>query len=240
MTRSERPVGHVPRLIVVLLAASLACQVSWKVAMRPSEPQADDLPSVARPEVLRIAAIGEYSVLARVGLLYLQAFDYHGSNALPYRKLDYNRLIGWLTALQSLNELSEYPLFLSARVYAEVPDSARQRLMLEHIYEQFQRDPNRRWQWVAHAALVAKHQLKDNPLALKYARAVDKLTTTTDVPLWARQMEIFILEDMNEIEAAKIMLGGLLQSGKINDPGERAFLENRLKEMATRSGAQPR
>lgn len=240
MTRSERPVAFVPRWIVLLLATGLVCQISLKASMRPGEPQADDLPPAPRPEVLRMAAFGEYSVLARVGMLYLQAFDYHGGNALPYRKLDYSRLIGWLTAIQSLDELSEYPLFLSARVYAEVPDPARQRMMLEFIFQQFLRDPNRRWQWAAHAALVAKHQLKDNALALKYAKAVDKFTTATDVPLWARQMEIFILEDMNEIDAAKIMLGGLLQSGKITDPGERAFLENRLKEMAARSGAKSR
>ena len=52
--------------------------------------------------------------------------------------------------------------------------------------------------------------------------------------MWARQMEIFILEDMNELDAARILLGGLLESGQIDDPGERLFLQNRLQEMENR------
>ena len=56
-----------------------------------------------------------------------------------------------------------------------------------------------------------------------------------DVPLWARQMEIFILEDMNEVEAARIMLGGLLESGTVTDPREAAFLARRLKELEERT-----
>lgn len=215
----------------MLLAVCVCAQVSLKAGMRPGVPEADDLPPSPRPETLRIAAFGEPATLARLALLYLQAFDYHGTNALPYRRLDYQKLTGWLDAIQRLDPFSEYPLFISARVYADVSDPQRQRVMLEFIYEQFLLDPNRRWQWAAHAALVAKHQLKDLPLALKYAKAVDKLTTATDVPLWAKQMEIFILEDMKEIDAARIMLGGLLESGRINDPGERRFLENRLREM---------
>jgi hypothetical protein len=54
------------------------------------------------------------------------------------------------------------------------------------------------------------------------------------VPLWAKQMEIFILEDMDQLEAAKIMLGGLLQSGQIDDPAEARFLAQRLKELEAR------
>jgi hypothetical protein len=101
------------------------------------------------------------------------------------------------------------------------------------------RDPNRRWPWLAHAALVAKHRLGDLPLARRYASAVQRYTTAPDVPLWAKQMEIFILEDMNELAAAKIMLGGLLESGKIEDPAELRFLQQRLQELeAAMSGAR--
>jgi hypothetical protein len=49
-------------------------------------------------------------------------------------------------------------------------------------------------------------------------------------------MEIFILEDMNELEAAKIMIGSLLLSGKINDPAELRFLKGRLDELEARLG----
>jgi len=227
----------VPRWVVGLLAVALASQLAWRGQSRPQVPEASELPPAPRAEVLRIAAFGEPATLARLLMLYLQAFDYHGTNTLPYRNLDYKRLTAWLGAILALDPLSEYPLFIAARVYAEIPDPQRQRIMLDFILSEFQSDPNRRWPWATHAALVAKHQLKDLPLALKYARAVDHLTTAPDVPLWAKQMEIFILEDMNELDAASVMVGGLLASGRISDPGERRFLQGRLKELKERQGA---
>ena len=96
------------------------------------------------------------------------------------------------------------------------------------------RDPNRRWPALAHAALLAKHRLNDLPLARRYAAAIQRQTSDPTIPSWARQMEIFILEDMNELEAAKVMLGGLLATGRIKDADERRFLQGRLAEIEKR------
>jgi len=47
-------------------------------------------------------------------------------------------------------------------------------------------------------------------------------------------MEIFILEDMNELQTARIMIGGYIQSGKVKDPAELRFLDERLKRLEAR------
>jgi hypothetical protein len=44
-------------------------------------------------------------------------------------------------------------------------------------------------------------------------------------------MEIFILEDLNELETARLIIGGAVQSGAVKDPAELRFLEQRLKEL---------
>jgi len=189
---------------------------------------AAELPPAPSAQALRLASFGEPEALGRVAMLYLQAFDLGP-------QLDYPRLIAWLRALLALDPRSEYPLFSAARVYAEIPDPARSRLMLEFIHEQYLLDPNRRWPWLAHAALLAKHRLRDLPLARRYAADIDRHTTAADVPLWAKQMEVFILEDMNELEAARILLGGLLASGKVRDADEARFLRQKLEELERRS-----
>ena len=242
MRSGERPLGAVPRWIIMLLATCLVAQVGMKASIGSAAPQAEDLPTPPHPLALRIASFGEPATLARLVMVYLQSFDFHGGNSLPYRKLDYNRLVGWLRAIQSLDPLSEYPLFAASRIYAEVADTDRQRIMLEYIYQAYVADPNRHWPAMTHAAMLAKHRLKDLPLALKYAKAVDQLTTSKEVPLWAKQMEVFILEDMNELEAARIMLGGLLAAGQVKDDLERKYLESRLEKMSERlqSGTAPR
>jgi hypothetical protein len=185
---------------------------------------------------LRLASLGETAALARVAMLWLQAFDARSDNALPYQQLDYGRLIAWLRTILATDPRSGYPLFAAARVYAENADAHKARLMFDFIEAEFLRDPDRRWAALAHVALLAKHRLHDLPLARRYAAEIQRLTTDPTIPSWARQMEIFILEDMNELEAAKVMLGGLLATGRIRDPEERRFLQGRLEEIERRLG----
>jgi hypothetical protein len=44
-------------------------------------------------------------------------------------------------------------------------------------------------------------------------------------------MQAFILEDMNELDAARLVIGGYVSSGKVKDPGELRFLDERLEEL---------
>ena len=240
MSRDERSLDAVPRAIWLALAACLALQFAWRAVQPAAATTAEDLPPAPTVAALRLASFGEPAAVARLAMLYLQAFDLRGTNDVPYQRLDYRRLVAWLGAIVELDPKSEYPLFSSARVYAENPDPAKVRIMLKFIYREFLKDPNHRWRWLAHAALVAKHRLHDLPLALRYADAVDRLTTAEDVPVWAKQMRIFILEDMNELQAAKVILGGLLESGAVKDPAELKFLKHHLEQLEARIARPPR
>jgi len=51
-------------------------------------------------------------------------------------------------------------------------------------------------------------------------------------------MEIFILEDMNELETARVIIGGYLQSGRVKDPAELKFLDERLKQLEARTAGK--
>ena len=127
--------------------------------------------------------------------------------------------------------LGQGPLLAAARLFGEVPDPERQRRMIELIRRHYGDDPARRWPWLAHAVYLARHRLEDLPLALALARELAERADPATVPAWARQMHLFVLEDMGELEAVKILIGGLLASGHLADPNERAFLEWRLEQM---------
>jgi hypothetical protein len=237
---SQRPASEVPRLVVAVLGVALAAQIALKaVAPRPAA-SAEDLPPAPAMAALRLASFGDPVALAKVLMLYIQAFDYQSGSRVPYRDLDYERLELWLSRILALDPRGQYPLLAASRLYAEVPIEAKQRSMLEFIYQQFLLDPDRRWPWLAHAAVIAKHELHDLPLALRYAQAIQRHATAPDVPLWAKQMEAFILEDMNELEAARLVIGGYLSSGKVKDPAELKFLDERLKALESRTHGAPK
>jgi hypothetical protein len=231
VSRDERRLTAVPGWVWLALALALAAQIGWQLTRSASPRSASDLPPPPGPGILRLASFGEPEAAARLAMLYLQSFDLRGGNDLAYRNLDYGRLVGWLQAILDTDPRSTYPLFAAARIYAENPDPRKARIALEFVYQEFLKDPNRRWRWLANAALLAKYRLKDLPLALRYASAIDRMTTARDVPLWAKQMRLFILEDMDELEAAKVMLGGLLARGEIKDPAELRFLKQHLERL---------
>jgi hypothetical protein len=211
---------------VALLAQLLLC------ALQPAPvATAQALPQLPSTALLRAASLGDPIPLAQLLTLYLQAFDNQPGISIPFLQLDYARVTSWLESILALDPAGQYPLMLASQLYAQVPDPARQRRMLELVHRQFSADPNRRWPWLAHASIMAKHRLKDPELAVRYAKALREQTSAARVPGWVRQIEIFLYEDVGEYEAARALLGGLLHSGSVTDPHELRFLADRLEQL---------
>ena len=218
----------------ILIAFGVACllQPGWHFMQPAPEAVQQDLPEPLSIMKLRLAGLDDPVALSKILMLWLQAFDNQPGISIPFSRLDYNLLIRWLDRIVELDERSHYPLLAASRLYSLVPDAGKKRLMLEFVRQKFLQDPGRRWQWLAHCIYVAKYQLKDLDLALDYARTLRLQTKSPAVPYWARHMEVYVLEDMGNIEAAKILIGGLLESNQVKDPAEIRFLQERLNTLA--------
>ena len=227
----ERSFTTIPKPVVLLVVISLSVQIFWHSVQPDNRAQAQDLVASPSASSLQALSFGDPVFLAKILMLWLQAFDNQPGVSVPYKDLDYDKVESWLGAILQLDPGGQYPLLAASRLYAQVPDEAKQRQMLEFVYQQFLIDPANRWPWLAHAAIVAKHHLKDLPLALKFSRAIADKSDSNEIPAWARQMQLVVLEDMGELESAQFLIGGLLESGKITDPKEISFLNQRLQAL---------
>lgn len=223
-----------PRGAQLTLAAMLALQVGLECARPLPAAQVAEVPQPLPAAALRTVSLGEREALAHLMLLYLQSADLQPGVSIPLHALDYTRVAAWLASALALDPRSHYPLALAAHVYAQAPDASRQRLMLEFVHRAFLEDPEARWRWLAHCAIVARHRLRDPQLALRYAE--DIAAHAGGAAGWARQMRIFLLADLGETQHARALLGALLASGEVSDPQERRFLAAKLDEMAGKAG----
>ena len=230
MVFSERRISSVPLSVSVLFAICLLMQAGWHIWQ--DEPQQQLLTLSPPPDegLIDIFVLGDPIAGSRLIMLWLQNFDNQSGQFLSYNELDYGILIAWLKTVMTLDKNSKYPLFAASYLYAHVADPDRQRQMLEFIYKSYLEQPQQRWRWLAHAAVIAKHRLSDLPLAFKYAEEISK-NMTNDMPAWARQMHIFILEDMGELERARLLIGGLLATNELQDDNEIQFLTQRLQRL---------
>ena len=229
--QKERSIKNIPYWILPALLVALIIQVVWHNFRPDPVAQVADLKPPPSKEFLNVASFGDPVALSKLTMLWLQAHDNQPGISIPFKQLDYTVVTQWLAAILELDPRAHYPLLSAARVFGEVPVAEKQRQMLAFVEKEFHKDPDKRWAWLAHAAFVAKHRLKDQQLALKFAESLAEKATGENVPSWAKQMHIFLLEDMGEVESAKVLLGGLLESDQVTDPHEQVFLYQRLKEL---------
>lgn len=224
--------GAVPRWLRPALLMALLLQILWQSLQPAPRAHATGLPPVPPIALLRLASLGEPVALAKAGMLYVQSHDEQAGLSIAFRELDYGRLRDWLDAVLTLDPRGQYPLLAASEVYGAVSDPQRARLMLDFVYRHYRADPQRRWPWLAHAALVARHQLHDMPLARRYAAELRQQAGAAQLPAWARELEVFIAADMDQADSARTLIGALISSGQITDPHELAFLARRLEQLA--------
>ena len=236
----ERPVASVPPAVRWMLAAALVLQFGWHAWRPDPRAEAQLLGPVPAAPVLQIAALGDQAALAGMLMLGLLVHDRQPGASIPFMRLDYERVAGWLDAIIDLDPRADAPLLAAVRLYGSVSDPGRQRTMFALVHRRFLEDPDRRWPWLAHAAVMAKHRLGDPGLALRYARAVTEHATGPYVPAWVRDMSALIAADIGELETARIIIGGLLHGGRVRDPREIRFLGARLEEIEARAAGRGR
>lgn len=224
-----RPLGLVAALLCAQAAFAWIVPRQWQAELSPGEP-----PSA---RVAHVAALGESRAAAYAMTLYVQGFDMQAGQPLAIRALSSAQIRAWLARALDLNPDSGYPLLLASRIYAEAsaPDDAR--AMLRMVRSRFVEAPATRWPWMVHGLYVARHVIGDLPLAIELARALREHGDLPQVPGWARQAEIFLLADTDQLQAARHLLGALVDSGTVTDRAEIDFLVGRLEELDRRLAA---
>ena len=224
----DRPVEDVPKSVKGFLVLALMLQLLWHSQQGPVVAEAEDLVAPLSVRTYVMSSLGEPIAASKLLNLWLQAFDNQPGASLSFHQLNYPRLTKWLDTILELDPEGHYPMLVAARVYGSVQDPVKQRIMMDYVFYKFNEDPNKYWRWLAHVVITAKHELKDFDLALKYANALAEKATGENVPYWAKDMKIIVLEDMGQVEAAKILVGALIESKEITDPYELNFLTQKI------------
>ena len=168
--------------------------------------------------------LGDRQMAYRAYAYFLQNLGNVDGKTVSLKKYDYTNLKDWFFLTYELDPESDIVPALAAYYFGAVQDPEKTRLVLEYLKVIGSSPKEERWRWLGHAVYLARHQLKDNELALDLAYALSE-NKSPDLADWAKQMPAFILADEGDSDLAyKIMLNLLISNVDKMHPNEVNFM----------------
>jgi len=149
---------------------------------------------------------------------------------------DYSKLYKWFTLLDKLDSKSSFVPSIAAYYYSATQNTPDVKYIVQYLEEDAglnEYNKYNKWWWLGQAVYLANHKLEDKDWALRLAYKL-AATPRNDIPIWAKQMPAFILEQKGEEEQAMQIIADILKNAETIDPGELNFMayfvSDRLKK----------
>lgn len=215
------------RIPIAMLVLFLGLQGAFWQHTHTRLPEMGVVPDVPGVTTLKALSFGDEEALFRLLSLNIQnAGDTFGRFTALY-KYDFNRLYHWFKALDSLDNQSNYAPAMATYYFSQTQYAPDVKYLVDYLGEFADGRITDKWWWMVQAVYLANHKLKDQDLALKYAK---KLEGNTDIPLWAQQMPAFIMEQRGEFEDAAVIIQNIMDSEQQLPQGELNFMHNFVEE----------
>lgn len=213
---------------IAALLLMLGCQLAVWSNTREVQPYFTIVPQVPTVRTVQALSLGDPQFYFRVlGLDIQNAGDGYG-HFTALKEYDYAALSRWFSLLDELDNQSNFIPAMASYYYAQTPKAEDTRYIVDYLVKHYAHDPAKKWWWLVQAKYLADHRLNDKPLALKIAYML--ADAPGDLPVWARQMPAFVLEDMGEKEEALAIIQGILNSAENLSEGELNFMHYFIEE----------
>jgi len=207
----------------ILLYVFLACQVMLWTQTKHYKPDFTIVPEVPSKLSVKAFSFGDEQFYFRTLAFQLQNAGDTFGRFTALKKYNYVKLYNWFTLLDTLDDKSSFVPSLAAYYYSQTQRTQDVKYVVRYLEETSERDLYNKWWWMSQAVYLANHKLKDKEWALTLAYKLAS-TPRNDIPLWAKQMPAFILEQLGEEEQAMHIIADLLKNlDKIED-GELNFM----------------
>lgn len=158
-----------------------------------------------------------------IGLM-LQNLGDTGGRSTPLSDYNYDHLSAWFFLADRLDQKSNFVPFLAAYYFGVVQDASKLPPLIDYLTLVGQREYGEKWRWLAHGIHLAKYRLNDLDLALSMAEKLSAMTVP-DLPVWAKTMDVLVMNDKGEKQAAyEILMQTLQTEGDKLHPTETLFM----------------
>lgn len=228
------------KIFLYLFLACFIFQIAFWQRTQNIKPPFEIVPPAPNKIITSALSLGDDEFLFRVLGMRLQNSGDVFAGFLALKEYNYSRIYDWMSALDKLNEKSNFVPALASYYYSQTQNHQDTIYIVNYLEEHALKniDNYHNWWWMLQAAYIAKSKLKDDKKALdlsyKVASSKDK-----DAPLWSKQMPAFFHEQSGEGCLAFNVIDKLIkesENGKRQIDSEemdlmRHFIKDRLKKL---------
>ncbi len=223
-----------------LLILFAALQFGFWEMTQQNLPDMGIVPDVPGTIAVKALSFGDEEFYFRILALDIQnAGDSFGRFTELY-KYDYKKLYAWFTLLDTLDNESNYVPFLASYYFSQTQHVSDVRYVIDYLYDHSASRPEKKYWWLAQAAYLAEHKLRDNDLALKMAAPLEHADSA---PLWIRQLPAFVHEKRGEMDDALRIIQHIQNNTQDIPPGELRFMtyfvKDRLHKLDSATQKEP-
>lgn len=208
-------------MLAALLILSIAANVVLWSSVRNVKIEWRNVPPTPGLSGALWSALGDPQLAYRSYGIMIQNMGDTGGRVTNLRKYDYDALGRWFQLEHRLDPLSDFMPYLAGYVFGGVRDAPEKVApVVDYLEQAAGQGQGEKWRFLVHAIFLARYRMNDMPKALELAKKLDAYDNP-DMPAWAHQMHIFILNAQGEKQAAySLMLNLLKTEGETLNPYE--------------------
>lgn len=211
-----------PVYILCFLIFLLNC--AFWTQSRPMQAEWANVPPPPGEAGASLMTLGDPQLAYRMTGLMLQNFGDTGGRTTPLQDYNYEHLGLWFYRADQLDPISNHVPLLAAYYFGATQDPSMLGPVIDYLAHVGRRGADQKWRWLGQAIHLARFRMEDTDLALELAHELAGLDEP-DMPGWARQMPVFILNAQGDRESAyDFMVGVLREEAENMHPNEVNFM----------------
>ena len=213
----------------ILLYLFLVFQVLLWTETKKFKPDFTIVPDVPSELSIKAFSFGDEQFYFRTLAFKLQNAGDTFGRFTALKLYNYNKLYHWFKLLDTLDIKSGFVPSIAAYYYSQTQNTPDVKYVVQYLEENASLNLYNKWWWMSQAVYLANHKLEDKEWALRLAYKLAS-TPRNDIPLWAKQMPAFILEQQGEEEQAMGIIADIVQNVDNLDEGELNFMSYFVRE----------
>lgn len=211
---------------IIVFTLALCANISLWFQVRDVQQRWANVPPAPSVISASLGGLGDTQFSYRTYGVTIQNMGDTGGRTTNLKEYDYDNLVDWFRLEDTLDPRSHFIPYLAAYYFGVIDAPEKVAPLVDYLEEVGLREGPQNWRWLGRAAFLARFNEQNDDKALKIAQEMADLENQgVKLPMWARQMPVFILQAKGEKRAAQAIVEETLKSSVDElDPTEVNFL----------------